>query len=100
MNLHFTYSELYLEYKALLTAHQVEIFDFYYNCDLSLGEISEIKGISRQAVSDTLVKTRELLENYEKSLRLLDKKRALNLEVKKLPESEQKIAILKMIGDL
>ena len=37
------YSELYQEYKALLTENQSEVFNLYYLCDLSLGEISEIK---------------------------------------------------------
>ena len=71
------YSELYEVYKKLLTENQSEVFDLYYLCDLSLGEISEIKGISRQGVSDTLSKTRELLEDYENKLELLSTKRKL-----------------------
>ena len=71
------YSELYEVYKKLLTENQSEVFDLYYLCDLSLGEISEIKGISRQGVSDTLSKTLELLEDYENKLELLSTKRKL-----------------------
>ena len=100
MDLHFTYSELFLEYKTLLTKHQAEIFDFYYNCDLSLAEISELKNVSRQAVSDSLCKTRELLENYERSLRLLEKKRALIKCANEIKDDEQKAQLLKMIGEL
>ncbi|MBO5851229.1 MAG: DNA-binding protein [Clostridia bacterium] len=100
MDLHFTYSELFLEYKTLLTKHQAEIFDFYYNCDLSLAEISELKNVSRQAVSDSLCKTRELLESYERSLRLLEKKRALIKLSSNFENSEYKDALLKMIGEL
>ena len=100
MDLHFTYSELFLEYKALLTKHQAEIFDFYYNCDLSLGEIAELKNISRQAVSDNLSKTRELLEGYEATLHLIDKKRALLSVANAVDDGEQKSQLIKMIGEL
>ncbi len=65
------YSELYEVYKKLLTGNQSEVFNLYYICDLSLGEISEIKKISRQGVNDTLNKTRELLLDYEEKLGLL-----------------------------
>ena len=69
------YSELYEVYKNLLTENQSEVFNLYYLCDLSLGEISEIKKISRQGVNDTLNKTRELLLDYEEKLGLLTMKR-------------------------
>lgn len=71
------YSELYEVYKNLLTENQSEVFNLYYLCDLSLGEISEIKQISRQGVNDTINKTRELLVDYEEKLGLLDLKRKL-----------------------
>jgi predicted DNA-binding protein YlxM (UPF0122 family) len=71
------YSELFSEYKTLLTENQAEIFELYYVCDLSLSEISEMKNISRQGVSDALSKTRDLLTFYEGKLNLLSKKRAL-----------------------
>ncbi|MBO7297598.1 MAG: DNA-binding protein, partial [Clostridia bacterium] len=38
-------------YSPLLTATQREITDLYFNYDLSLGEIAEQKGVSRQSVS-------------------------------------------------
>ena len=36
-------------YSPLLTATQREISDLYFNYDLSLGEIAEQKGVSRQS---------------------------------------------------
>jgi len=51
----------------LLTPKQREAFDLYYNEDLSLSEIAEIAGISRQGVRDFLVKA-------EKSLREMEEK--------------------------
>ena len=94
------YSELYEEYKTLLTDNQQEVFKLYYLCDLSLGEISEIKGISRQGVSDTLSKTRDLLLNYENNLQLLDKKRKLLALANTLSDDDKKSKLIQIIGDL
>ena len=94
------YSELFEEYKYLLTENQQEVFNLYYLCDLSLGEISEIKGISRQGVNDTLNKTRDLLLNYEKNLKLLEKKRKLSVFASSLSNEKEKAELLKIIGDL
>ena len=55
-------------YSPLLTATQREITDLYFNYDLSLGEIAEEKGESRQSVSDCLQKSRKQLEKYEEKL--------------------------------
>lgn len=55
-------------YSPLLTATQREITDLYFNYDLSLGEIAEQKGVSRQSVSDCLQKCRKQLERYEEKL--------------------------------
>ena len=56
-------------YSPLLTATQREITDLYFNYDLSLGEIAEQKGVSRQSVSDCLQKCRKQLMGYEEKLR-------------------------------
>ena len=58
-------------YSPLLTATQREITDLYFNYDLSLGEIAEQKGVSRQSVSDCLGKCRKQLEAYEEKLGFL-----------------------------
>ncbi|MBQ8657542.1 MAG: hypothetical protein IJ506_00215 [Clostridia bacterium] len=55
-------------YSPLLTEKQREITDLYFTYDLSLGEIAEEKGVSRQSVSDCLAKTRKQLETYEQKL--------------------------------
>jgi len=55
-------------YSPLLTPTQREITDLYFNYDLSLGEIAEQKGVSRQSVSDCLGKCRKQLEKYEQRL--------------------------------
>ena len=65
-DLHFL--RLWDLYSPLLTATQQEITDLYFNYDLSLGEIAEQKGVSRQSVSDCLQKCRKQLEKYEEKL--------------------------------
>ncbi len=56
---------LYDYYGELLTQRQKECFDLRYNQDLSLGEIGEELGISRQGVFDNLSRTEALLRNME-----------------------------------
>ena len=94
------YSELFSEYKSLLTDNQKDVFELYYLCDLSLSEISEIKGVSRQGVSDNLSKTRELLITYENNLGLLSKKKELLKVASKLSGSKQKTELINLIGEL
>ena len=56
---------LYDYYGNLLTARQREVFELRYDQDLSLGEIGEELGISRQGVHDNLSRTEVLLRNME-----------------------------------
>ena len=62
------YLQLFDAYGPLLTGHQRELCELYYMCDLSLTEIAEQKGVSKQSVSDTLAKSRALLDAYEAKL--------------------------------
>ncbi len=62
------YLQLYDCYGALLTDNQREACELYYMCDLSLTEIAEQKGVSKQGISETLKKSRELLDFYEGKL--------------------------------
>lgn len=57
-------------YEKLLTDRQREILKYFIDEDLSLSEISLIVGISRQAVHDSINKSYEKLEEYEKKLGL------------------------------
>ena len=58
-------------YGALLTEKQRDIYEWYYQQDLSLGEIGELAGVSRNAVFDLINRTSEKLERYEASLGLV-----------------------------
>ena len=57
-------------YGELLTEKQYEMLDLYYNGDLSLAEIAQQHGISRQGVHDSIKRGEELLLGYEKVLKL------------------------------
>ena len=56
---------LYDYYGDLLTQRQRECFEMRYYQDLSLGEIGEELGISRQGVHDNLSRAEALLRNME-----------------------------------
>ena len=60
-------------YGVLLTPHQREVIRNYYDYDLSLSEIAENSGISRQAVRDVIVKAVEQLKFYEDKLGFSEK---------------------------
>ena len=64
---------LYDFYGELLNERQRKIYeDFCFN-DLSLGEIAEEEGISRQGVHDHIRRSVKALESYESKLHLVDK---------------------------
>lgn len=73
---------LYDLYSGLLTEKQKNVFDLYYQCDLSLGEIAAEQQTSRTAVFDLVKRTEQLLEKYEAGLHLAarEKKRKEILE--------------------
>lgn len=64
---------LYDFYGQLLTDKQMDIVDMYYNNDLSLGEISEQQGISRQGVYDSLKRAEKTLYDFEEKLGLVSR---------------------------
>lgn len=66
-------SRLYDFYYGLLTQRQCKYVSLYYMEDYSLGEISELYQVSRQAVHDTLKRTEDMLEDFESRLPLLSK---------------------------
>ncbi len=60
-------------YGKLLTDKQYQLLDDYYNNDLSLSEIAENEGITRQAVRDNLKKGENNLLEYEEKLGFMKK---------------------------
>lgn len=64
---------LYDFYQTLLTEKQRIYMQLYYLDDLSLGEIADEYGVSRQAVYDNVRRTEAMLEDYEEKLKLFSK---------------------------
>lgn len=60
-------------YGDLLTDKQREYFDLHYNDDLSLYEIAEMSGTSRQAVWDIIRRAEATLDDTEKKTGLVAK---------------------------
>lgn len=58
-------------YGDFLTDRQKSIMDLHYNEDLSLGEIAEKEGITRQGVFDIIKRSETLLNEMEQKLGLL-----------------------------
>ena len=68
---------LYDWYGPLLSEPQQKLFEAYYGEDLSLAEIAEETGVSRQAVRSVIAHASEELRRYEEVLGLRKKNETL-----------------------
>ena len=64
---------LYDFYGELLNAHQRQIYECVVFENMSLAEIAEEQGISRQGVHDIIKRCDKALEEYEKKLKLVQR---------------------------
>lgn len=55
-------------YGAVLTEKQLSFLEYYYNDDLSLSEIAENEGITRQGVRDAIKRAENTLIDMEQKL--------------------------------
>lgn len=83
---------LYDYYGDLLTERQRECFELRYNQDLSLGEIGQELGISRQGVFDNLSRTEALLENMERKTGCVRRDIACRKAVQTILDAAQRLA--------
>jgi predicted DNA-binding protein YlxM (UPF0122 family) len=82
-------------YGPLLTERQCEIVSMYRNDDLSLGEISELTGITRQGVRDVLVRSEATLREMEEKTGII----ARFLQVRRgLEEIEARVAEIEALN--
>lgn len=73
-------------YGELLTEHQRSVYmDAVYN-DLSLGEIAEERGISRQGVHDLMKRCDKILKGYESRLHLVERFAGAKETVRRIQE--------------
>ena len=64
-------------YGSLLTDHQRQLIDGYYNMDMSLSELADEYNISPQGVRDALKRAEKQLEGYEEKLGLVKKSQSV-----------------------
>ena len=87
---------LYDFYGELLTDKQQDYFEDYYFSNLSLGEIAENTGLSRNAIHKNIKSVEEKLVFYEEKLELYKKKSALEDIIKEIDNKD----IIKKLQDL
>ncbi len=99
---------LYDIYGELLPPSVADFIDLYYNDDLSLSEVAENVGISRQGVRAGIMRGTLLLSEYENKLGLFEKYKENNDTVKEIKaellssgiEDEKKEKIISLINKL
>ena len=69
----FEQALLYDFYGELLTEHQRNIYEQAVFNDMSLSEIAEEQGISRQGVHDLIKRCDKILQDYESKLHLVER---------------------------
>ena len=78
-------------YRNVLTEKQAEAIDLYYNEDLSLAEISENMGITRQGVRDNIKRGENVMLELEESLGLVKRYGSVKKTVKKIISEVEEI---------
>ena len=94
------YIELFEIYQGLLTDRQREIFSSYYCLDLSLSEIAEPDGNSRQSVYAVVKNVKAKLDEYEDKLGEYSKNQKLIFLANEISKADKDISqrILDIIG--
>lgn len=80
-------------YGAMLTEKQREVVDLYYNEDLSLAEIAEIAGITRQGVRDSIKRGEMTLRELDEKLDMAKKLGAMQESLEQIDEYLDKIEL-------
>lgn len=86
-------SILYDFYGELFNDHNKTVFADYILHDLSLGEIAEEKGISRQGVYDIVRRTSKKLREYEDKLHLVKKFESTKSKINRMKELMEVVKI-------
>ena len=78
-------------YGEMLTEKQKDVVDLYYNQDLSLAEIAEHEGISRQGVRDNIKRGEAYLLDLEEKLRFVESDKELRSMLQTIDELAEAI---------
>jgi len=87
---------LYDFYGELLTDHQKQVYEAVVYHDMSLAEIAEDFGISRQGVFDLVKRCDKILQGYEEKLKLIHKFQHIKATVEEIENktSQEDIKLL------
>lgn len=86
-------------YGDVLTDRQKEFYDLYYNEDLSLGEIAENYGITRQGVRDVIVRAEAILTDLEDKTGLIKRFHTMHKQLELVRQDAQQLAELAIRHD-
>ncbi len=78
-------------YGEMLTDNQRKFIEYYYNDDLSLSEIAQNEGITRQGVRDAVKRAETQLYDMEKKLGFAERSRKVNEALDAIIESTEVI---------
>ncbi len=81
-------------YGEMLTPRQKEFYDLYYNEDLSLGEIAENYGITRQGVRDVIVRAEAVLTELEDKTGLIKRFHTMREQLQTLQSDARELTEL------
>ncbi len=81
-------------YGDVLTDRQKEFYDLYYNEDLSLGEIAENYGITRQGVRDVIVRAEAVLTELEDKTGLIKRFHTMHAQLEQVYQDAKQMAEL------
>ncbi len=93
-------SILYDFYGNLLTERKKKIFEDYVLNDLSLSEIADKMGISRQGVHDIVKRCTKELRDYEESLKLVDKFKSIREKLNQIKDISSSVQESKDLSQL
>ena len=88
----FRMTMLFDFYGELLTDRQKEFYDLYDNEDLSLSEIAENYGISRQGVRDVIVRAENYMTEIEDKTGLIKRFMQLKPHAEKIADAAEQIS--------
>ena len=91
---------LYDFYGVLLTEHQRRIYEDAVMNDMSLSEIAQEAGISRQGVHDLIKRCDKTLEEYESRLHLMEKFRNITEKLEEIKRQASEEAVIRLADEI
>ena len=97
------YGKLFEVYGNLLSEDRQSVMTMYFDFNMTLVEIAKEKDVSRQAVLDSIEKSCQKLESFEKVLHLVQREKQLSEKLQELKSQAEKLGqdkIAEKVGDI